>query len=113
MSSYPSNPVSSVQPTVSLRLTRRGQRVLLIALVALVFVALSFYAGRSAAVPAAGPLEPTRVVIVDPNQTLWDIATRVAPGADPRATIEEILLLNGLHSAGDLAIGQRLAVPTG
>ncbi len=53
----------------------------------------------------------TRTVTVEPGQTLWGIAARVAPGADVRATVDHILELNGLARAGDLAAGQSLVVP--
>ena len=95
----------------SRRLTRRGQFVAVAGLVALAFVVLTLFGARSAAVPAGTPLEPTRTVTVQPGETMWNIAARVAPATDPRETIEQIVRLNGLDSAGDLQIGQSIAVP--
>ena len=49
-----------------------------------------------------------------PGETLWGIATELAPGADPRDTIASILEFNALqssavHAGQDLAIPPRLA----
>lgn len=49
-------------------------------------------------------------VLVKPGDTLWSIAIRSAPKADPRATIEWIARANGLSSPR-LLPGQRLLVP--
>ena len=49
-------------------------------------------------------------VVVQPGETLWQIATRVAPGTDPRTTVHRIEELNGLTTA-TVSAGQRLYVP--
>lgn len=47
---------------------------------------------------------------VQSGDTLWSIADRAQPGADPRAVIEEIRQLNGL--TGDtLPVGLVIEVP--
>lgn len=51
-------------------------------------------------------------VVVDTGQSMWQIAEVVAPGADPRDVIAEIVALNQLPSA-DVQPGQRLAIPAG
>jgi LysM repeat protein len=69
--------------------------------------------------PAAGPAAPagtaghsmTRVV-VQPGQTLWTIAIRADPHADPRQVVQRIIAANELHSGGVQA-GQQLLVPQG
>jgi predicted Zn-dependent protease len=94
------------------RLTRRGRLVLTTLFVLLAFAALTTLGARSAAVPTDAGFQPTRTVIVQPGQTLWDIAARATPTADPRDTIEQIVRLNALDSAGDLRVGQQIAVPT-
>jgi nucleoid-associated protein YgaU len=91
----------------SLRLTRRGRLVV-------------FGAGLAAAlglgfVAATGSLandkpEPTRVVTVQPGQTLWDIAASVNDGGDVRTTMAHLEDLNHLDSA-TLQVGQTLRVP--
>ncbi|MFZ2014906.1 MAG: LysM peptidoglycan-binding domain-containing protein, partial [Nocardioides sp.] len=55
--------------------------------------------------------EPTRVVTVQPGQTLWDVASAVTPsGGDVRSTMSHLEAINHLDSAG-LQVGQHLRVP--
>jgi predicted Zn-dependent protease len=49
-------------------------------------------------------------VMVQPGQTLWSIAVRTDPAADPRLIIQRIIELNGL-TGGSVSAGQRLWVP--
>jgi len=96
-----------------LRLTRRGRAVLR-ALVLLLLVALLSTAGLALArrADAADPLAPVRYHVVLPGETLWGIATRLDPSADPRETIAELVETNHLPSAA-VGAGQRLILPTG
>jgi LysM repeat protein len=48
--------------------------------------------------------------VVQPGDSLWTIAHRTAPSADPRAVVDAIAGANGLE-AGALRPGQRLVVP--
>lgn len=48
------------------------------------------------------------VVVVQPGDTLWSIATWLDPGADPRHLVDE---LSGLTGSTDLQPGQRLVIP--
>ena len=100
------------------RLTRRG-RVVVAALVvagALLLVALAWLAGAANAQAAhvgGGPGHPYRnltAVVVRPGETLWSIAQRTQPGADPRAVVQEIIDVNALSSSAVTA-GERLWVP--
>lgn len=96
------------RPTV--RLTRRG-RVVLAVLAALVLAGL-FVAGATAAqasAPAAAHAGDTRV-FVQPGDTLWSIAQRAHPGADPQTVVQDILSANHLSSSS-VTVGQRLWVP--
>jgi LysM repeat protein len=100
---------SSTQP--GLRLTRRGAAVLAV-LVAVVGVALVWVAALSAPSHAggvgAGPKAAAPAsVVVDPGDTLWSIATQIAPGTDPGREVARLQQLN--HLAGvALAPGQVL-----
>ena len=47
--------------------------------------------------------------VVEPGDTLWSIARRVAPGRDPRPVVDALLEANDLH--GGLQAGQELSVP--
>jgi hypothetical protein len=100
---------AAVRPgRVRVRLTRRGRALLLFALVALLLVAFSL--GRTSADAGHGrpPVRPTAVV--QPGETLWAIARRVAPAADPRVTIDRLSRLNDLGGRPIVA-GQRLVLP--
>ncbi len=49
-------------------------------------------------------------VVVRPGETLWSIAVRTDPGADPRAVIQEIVDDNALRGSA-IQAGQVLWVP--
>jgi LysM repeat protein len=72
--------------------------------------------GGVAAARAAGPDHPqmARVshttYVVEPGDTLWGIATRVAPGTDPGPVIDGIERANGID-AGSIVPGQQLVIP--
>jgi LysM repeat protein len=56
---------------------------------------------------------PATTVVVQPGQTLWDIAQSVAPHEDPREVIASIVDLNALSDPGAIRAGQPLYVPSG
>ncbi len=97
---------------VRLRITRRGRIVLFLLTAA---IAVGIAAGI---VLAAGSAEASSdvgstsfdYVQVGSGESLWDVATSIAPDADPRDVVAEIMTLNLLESP-DLQPGQRLAVP--
>jgi predicted Zn-dependent protease len=96
------------------RLTRRGRAVVVLALTGSLFggavaVAGVSFAGADRGAPGALQL---RHVTVRPGDTLWAIAAKAAPGADPRAMIQRISDLNGLSDA-PLVPGQQLVLPAG
>lgn len=92
----------------SVRLTHRGRMVVLGAgLAAALGLGLL---GATHALAGDRP-EPTRVVTVQPGQTLWDIASSITPaGGDVRSTMGHLEAINHLDSAG-LQVGQHLRVP--
>ncbi|HWG61609.1 MAG TPA: LysM peptidoglycan-binding domain-containing protein [Streptosporangiaceae bacterium] len=101
-----------------MRLTARGRRVvmafavLVLAAVATPF-ALSATTGAQAAnhgVSAATVTSGMRQVVVRPGETLWSIALRTAPTADPRLVIQQIIDFNALGSEV-VVPGERLWVP--
>ena len=94
----------------AVRLTRRGWVVLAV-LAALVLAGL-LVAGATAAqasAPAAAHRGDTRV-FVQPGDTLWSIAQRTQPGADPQTVVPGIMSANHLSGA-TVTVGQRLWVP--
>ena len=90
------------------RLTRRGVAVLTGAVVALGSL-LVWLAALSAPHTPAAPPAPASVT-VQPGDTLWSIANRVAPGRDPVAEVAALQQRNDLASV-DLTPGQVLRVP--
>jgi LysM domain-containing protein len=89
------------------RLTRRGRLAVLTVSVAAV-LGLGF-AAASASIANDHP-EQTRVVVVTPGQTLWDISASAAGGGDVRSMMSHIEALNHLDSAS-LQAGQHLRIP--
>ena len=100
------------------RLTRRGRAVVgLLAVIAVASVAALIWlavAGRAQAAGQAGSEGAARNtmlrVVVRPGDTMWAIAVRADPAADPRAVIQQIIDDNGLTGTAILA-GQVLWVP--
>ncbi len=94
-----------------LQLTTRGRIVVLIAaLLAVAFLAVSFGSSTTATSQAGAPAA-THSVVVKPGQTLWQIATAANPSGDVRQTVDDIMELNSLPSAGGLQMGREIAVP--
>ena len=104
-------PTWRVQPAPSsLRLTRRGRVVVLVAGL-LTLLAVAFASGSgSVATEHPGQPVPTRIVVVQPGQTLWSIAQQASDGGDVRATVDRIQELNAMDSAAVTA-GQRIRIP--
>jgi hypothetical protein len=95
-----------------LRITRRGRAVLTL-LIAIPLAIGATVAGVGAFGAAAGSQSSTatfQYVTVEPGESLWQVAEAVAPRADPREVVADIVSLNNL-SSGDVQPGQRLAIP--
>lgn len=95
-----------------LRITRRGRAVLTL-LIAVPLAIGGAFAGVGAIGAAAGSQGSTatfQYVTVETGESLWQVAEAVAPTADPRDVIADILSLNNL-SSGEVQPGQRLAIP--
>jgi len=97
-------------PMATLRLTRRGRLVLVFTVMMLAVIAgLTLGHGSSLAASHSHPVRHT--LIVAPGESLWAVAARIAPHADPRAVVADIEALN--HLAGPaVQPGQQLLVPT-
>jgi len=89
---------------------RRTVAIVGTALIAVLLSPLAAGAVRRGEAPAP-PAQ--QVVVVRVGDTLWSIAGRVRPGADPRATIAEIERVNASVDPGAIVPGQTLVVPTG
>lgn len=100
-----------------LRLTLRGRRLLLgVASVAITVLGLvgaaTVAAATSPSTAGTGPgASVIGTVVVPSGSSLWTVAQQVAPGRDPRQTVQEIIHLNHL-TGGQVLPGQRLLIPT-
>ena len=56
----------------------------------------------------AAPLEAGEMYVVQPGDTLWAIATRLAPEVDPRITVDR---LERARVGGPLRVGERIVLP--
>lgn len=107
-------PSGVVAPRTRLRATARGRRVLaaLTALLAAATLCAAILAGGAALASddVAAPAGSFVTVTVQPGDSLWSIAADVAPAADPRDVVDEIVRLNALDG-GSIVPGQQLALP--
>lgn len=102
------------------RLTRRGRLVLgVFAVMLAAGLVTVFWLGVAGGAQAASHrLRPGAAyrgmtqVVVRPGQTLWSIASRAEPGADPRVVIQQIIEVNALRGAV-IQPGESLWVPKG
>jgi Tfp pilus assembly protein FimV len=103
-------PIERAEPN-PLKLTRRGRLALVVvAFLCMAFgflIAPSFSFGSVTPTPAPSGYS----VVVQPGDTLWAIATRAEPKADPRVTVQKIIDLNKLSST-ELRAGQTLSLPS-
>ena len=90
------------------RLTRRGRRLVTLMLVAPLATGIVVAGGLR--VQADVRTTPMGTIVVQPGQSLWQVAEIVAPDQDPRATIRQIEQLNDMNSASVQA-GTLLIVP--
>lgn len=99
-------------PRTRLRLTRRGRAVLtaLVALPVVIGALLFALNGGMAAATGEQTHATFHYVTVQSGDSLWSVAERLAPKADPRNVIADLVSLNGLESAV-VTPGQQLAIP--
>ncbi|MFS0866863.1 LysM peptidoglycan-binding domain-containing protein [Microbacterium sp. 179-B 1A2 NHS] len=109
-----SHTAAMTAPTTRLRLTVRGRRVLAglasVPAVAALGFAIVSGGGALATAESGAPSGTFESVTVLPGDSLWSIARDVAPAADPRDVVEDIMNLNALSSAV-LDAGQSLSIP--
>ena len=102
---------AAAQPSGPVRLTRLGRIVVLLAVLAMAFAAFALLGGPAVSTGQTHHAAQ-HTVVVRGGETLWDIASRIAPGEDPRVVIGDIVDLNNLSDAGSIRVGQELYVPT-
>ena len=102
--------VRRVRPTTAVRLTRRGRLAVLgFALMVLLVLGVVWGSGSVATLHPGTP-EPTRIVVVAPGDTLYDIAAGVAADGQVGEMVEQLQEMNGLDDPM-LQVGQHLRVP--
>jgi hypothetical protein len=101
-----------LSPIPHLRITKRGRLVLTLLLVVPLAIA-GFFAVLNGGGAAAsnGTGAAIQYVTVQSGETLWQLAGEIAPSADPREVVSQIVHLNGLSSS-DIQAGERLAIPS-
>ena len=92
------------------RLTRRGRLVLLVLAIGLLLAAISVGRAGSQAATATETGPSLQQTTVQPGETLWSVARRIAPANDPREVIAQIQRINDLESSS-LRVGQQLLLP--
>lgn len=95
-----------------LRLTRRG-RFAVTSLAAMPLVVLALVTALNGGMAAATSDISTgtfEYVTVHAGQSLWELAESIAPSADPRDVISDIVRLNQLQNS-ELHPGDRIAIP--
>lgn len=97
-------------PTSTVRLTRRGRLVVFAAGLLVVLLLGLIWGAGSVATEKPGTPEPTRVVTVQPGDTLFALAAEVTTDGDVNAMVERIQDLNALDSSV-LEVGQKLRIP--
>ncbi len=110
---YPVLPASSsvgrqevATRSLPVRLTRRGYAVLGVLAVGVV-AGLLWFAHVSAADTPTTTTRPPAVVTVHDGDTLWSIASQIAPQRDPRVVVADLERVN--HLSGPILLpGQRL-----
>lgn len=100
---------STARPT-GLRLTRRGRVVVLAFGLMVVLIAVLLSSALSAQADSTSRGPATSTVVVQAGESLWRIAQRIAPAADPRSVVTEIRDLNELGYR-PVVVGQSLVVP--
>jgi nucleoid-associated protein YgaU len=82
-------------------------------LAAALVVGLVVGAPLARAVGGARPMRPAAAqrYVVGPGDTLWAVATRVAPGSDPRRVVDVIARENQVEGAR-IVPGQVLVIPS-
>ena len=101
---------SPTRTSPPVRLTRRG-RIVIVLMLMLCLLAAAFTLGRGSSQAAPRQHLVRHTVTVEAGETLWSVAARIAPHADPRLVVADISALNHLTSAV-VEPGQQLIVPT-
>ena len=92
------------------RLTRRGRLTVVAGVLGLMVVGFSATGHVASQAASSAGVQHARTVTVQPGESLWAVAVRVAPHADPRLVVARIAQINHLSGAQVVA-GQQIRVP--
>jgi len=106
------SPTAAPRRSTRLRLTRRGRMVITLAITMPLLCAalVSSRHSADAGTTAVAQVQATGSVVVQPGESLWQLARELAPNMDPRSTVLRIRELNHL-SSDRVEAGQALVVP--
>ena len=99
-------------PSPRVRLTHRGRVLGTLVFLGAALALMTAMGGWAAASLSGGSPEPVSVVVVQPGDTLYEIAADVAEPGQIRTMVHRIQELNSLPGA-QITEGQKLAVPRG
>jgi hypothetical protein len=75
-----------------------------------VVAAISFFSGQAATAGSDSVKADFTYVTIHSGESLWELASTIAPNEDPRDWIAKVVDLNALTSA-EVTPGQRIALP--
>ena len=93
-----------------LHITRRGRAVVTVAAAAPLVALALFLSLNGGSATASGDAAETSYVTISGGESLWAVASEIAPDEDPREVIAQLRDLNRLSSS-DVVPGQKLAIP--
>jgi hypothetical protein len=106
----PSTAVRRTPTRSRLRMTRRGRALLLVIVAAPVVVLALFFGINAGGATATTSSTPLQTITMPAGESLWQVATEIAPKADPRDFIADVVAVNQLAST-NVQPGQALQVP--
>jgi len=100
-------------PASTYRRRRAIAAGLVVSLVLVLWAALGVFGGGPLLVPErpdprGGSLQPGTTYAVQPGDTMWSIAERLRPGADPRPLVDRLV---AGHGGPTLHVGEHLRLP--
>ncbi len=113
---WPARQPRSATPA-PVRLTRRGRIVLGVFVAVVVTAILTVVSLAASGAQAANHGQPgggyqgMHQIVVRPGESLWSIAERAEPTADPRLVVAQIMTANSMTSSSALQAGELLWVP--
>jgi LysM repeat protein len=84
--------------------------VVVLSVLALLVVGFSMTGHVASQAASSTASQHARTVTVQPGESLWAVAVRIAPHADPRLVVARIAQINP-HAGAEVFAGQQLVVP--